>query len=112
MGGNRGRSSRRSCTTRGIAHCCASNTGKITREGDCGAIRHRDEAERELRKLGKHVQRTLRGKSEGVGLESLTKRELQVARLVVERKTNPEIAAELFFSSKTIETHLRHIFGN
>jgi DNA-binding CsgD family transcriptional regulator len=41
---------------------------------------------------------------------SLTERELQVARLVVDRKTNPEIAAELFLSQKTVETHLRHIF--
>ena len=44
------------------------------------------------------------------GLESLTERELQIARLVVDRKTNPEIAAELFLSKKTVETHLRHIF--
>jgi DNA-binding NarL/FixJ family response regulator len=31
-------------------------------------------------------------------------------RLVVDRKTNPEIAAELFLSQKTVETHLRNIF--
>jgi len=40
----------------------------------------------------------------------LTSRELQVARLVVDRKTNPQIAAELFLSQKTVETHLRNIF--
>jgi DNA-binding NarL/FixJ family response regulator len=33
-----------------------------------------------------------------------------VARLAVDRKTNPQIAAELFLSQKTIETHLRNIF--
>ena len=44
------------------------------------------------------------------GLAALTERELQVAELVVDRKTNPEIAAELFLSHKTVETHLRNIF--
>jgi DNA-binding CsgD family transcriptional regulator len=41
---------------------------------------------------------------------SLTGRELEVALLVVDRRTNPEIAAELFLSIKTVETHLRNIF--
>jgi DNA-binding NarL/FixJ family response regulator len=33
-----------------------------------------------------------------------------VAELVVDRRTNPEIAARLFLSNKTVETHLRNIF--
>jgi DNA-binding CsgD family transcriptional regulator len=41
---------------------------------------------------------------------ALTARELEVARLVVGRKTNPQIAAELFLSQKTVESHLRNIF--
>jgi DNA-binding CsgD family transcriptional regulator len=36
----------------------------------------------------------------------LTQREREMARLVVDRRTNPEIAAELFLSQKTVETHL------
>ena len=76
-----------------------------------GALRYRDEAERELRKLGRPMYRRTRpGSPAGSGIESLTERELQVARLVVDRKTNPEIAAELFLSKKTVETHLRNIF--
>ena len=77
----------------------------------CGALRWRAEAERELRKLGHRIhRRTPRGKTGAAGLEALTSRELQVARLVVDRKTNPQIAAELFLSQKTVETHLRNIF--
>jgi DNA-binding CsgD family transcriptional regulator len=77
----------------------------------CGALRWRAEAERELRRLGHRVhRRTPRGKAGAIGLEALTSRELQVARLVVDRKTNPQIAAELFLSQKTVETHLRNIF--
>ncbi len=76
-----------------------------------GALRYRNEAERELRKLGRHIHRRTRpGKTDATGVESLTERELQLARLVVDRKTNPEIAAELFLSQKTVETHLRNIF--
>jgi DNA-binding CsgD family transcriptional regulator/tetratricopeptide (TPR) repeat protein len=77
----------------------------------CGALRHRAAAERELRKLGHRIhRRTRRGKTDESGIESLTERELQLARLVVARKTNPEIATELFLSQKTVETHLRNIF--
>ena len=77
----------------------------------CGAVRYRQEAERELRKLGRHVHRRTRsGNLDGAGVETLTQREVQVARLVVDRRTNPEIARELFLSVKTIETHLRTIF--
>jgi ATP/maltotriose-dependent transcriptional regulator MalT len=76
-----------------------------------GSLRYRDQAERELGKLGRRVHRRTRpGKTDGKGIETLTARELQVARLVVDRKTNPEIAAELFLSNKTVESHLRNIF--
>ena len=55
----------------------------------CGAPRHRDAAERELRKLGRHIhRRTRRGSADATGIDSLSQRELEVARLVVDRKTN------------------------
>jgi predicted ATPase/DNA-binding CsgD family transcriptional regulator len=75
-----------------------------------GALRYRAQAERELRKLGRTIhRRTAHGTAAG-GIASLTKRELQLARLVVDRKTNTQIADELFLSRKTVETHLRNIF--
>lgn len=77
----------------------------------CGAFPYRDAAEHGLRKLGHRVYRRTRpGGAPGTGVGSLTQRELQVARLVVDRRTNPQIAAELYLSQKTVETHLRNIF--
>ncbi len=34
-----------------------------------------------------------------------------MAALVTARKTNREVAAELFLSEKTVESHLRNIFA-
>ncbi len=74
-----------------------------------GAHRERDATRRELRKLG--VRREARGPAAGEsGVASLTKRELEISNLVTDRKTNKEIAAELFLSEKTVESHLRNIF--
>ena len=75
-----------------------------------GSARYLAAAERELRKLGRHIHRRTRPADADAGIGSLTGRELEVARLVVDRKTNPEIAAELFLSQKTVETHLRNSF--
>jgi ATP/maltotriose-dependent transcriptional regulator MalT len=79
----------------------------------CGAPAQRDAAERELGRLGLRPHRRTRpgARGAGSGIESLTGRELEVARLVVDRKTNSQIAAELFLSPKTVESHIRHIFN-
>ncbi len=77
-----------------------------------GAVRFRDAAERELRQLGEHIHRRSRAANgHGTGVESLTERELEIARRIVDRRTNREIAEELFLSPKTVETHIRNIFG-
>ena len=77
-----------------------------------GAVHRRDAAERELRRLGhRRLHRRTRPGSADAGIESLTERELQIARLIVDRKTNPQIAAELYLSRKTVETHVRNLFN-
>jgi DNA-binding NarL/FixJ family response regulator len=77
-----------------------------------GAERYRDQVESQLRQLGHPTthRRSVPGRSDVFGVESLTGRELEVAELVVDRRTNREIAEELFLSTKTVETHMRHIF--
>ena len=76
-----------------------------------GALRTAEEATRELRKLG---QRVGRGGVRGVGqsgIASLSGREREIADLVALGLTNREIAARLFLSEKTIESHLSRAFA-
>ena len=44
------------------------------------------------------------------GWESLTPTELQVAELVAEGQTNPQIAQRLLMGRATVKTHLEHVF--
>ena len=87
----------------------------------CGALADADGAELELAAaraafddLGAEpdvarVDAIAAGRHRG-GSHGLTRRELQVLRLVSAGKTNRAIAAELFLSERTIERHLSNIF--
>ena len=76
----------------------------------CGSVRVRDELRRELRRLGARAEPRGPAASGDSGVGSLSKRELEIANLVTDRLTNKEIAAALFLSDKTVESHLRSIF--
>jgi DNA-binding CsgD family transcriptional regulator len=78
---------------------------------ECNADHHRDRVELELGKLGRRPSRRSRAAKAETGPASLSGRELEVAALVVDRLTNAQIAVKLFLSQKTIESHLRNIFG-
>ena len=75
-----------------------------------GALRDRGEARRQMRQLGARTEPRGPSGAAGGGIESLSRREHEVATLVTARKTNKEVAAELFLSEKTVESHLRNIF--
>ena len=46
----------------------------------------------------------------GEGVEGLSPRELEIARLVVGRKSNKAIAKKLGISARTVSTHLSNTF--
>jgi DNA-binding NarL/FixJ family response regulator len=77
---------------------------------DCGAVRDRDAAARELRRLGRRVARP--GSHRAAGrIGPLTRREREVAELAARGASNREIADELFISPKTVEAHLARTFA-
>jgi len=71
-----------------------------------GAAGFAQRAERELAATGEHVR-----KRDVRPVVELTAQEEQIARLVAEGQSNPEIAAQLFISPRTVEYHLRKIFA-
>lgn len=88
----------------------ADELGRAARYlAECGAARMEAEAVAELRRLGRRVPRR-RPDGHVTGPAGLSPRETQIAELVSRGKTNKEIAAELFLSDRTVETHVSNIF--
>jgi ATP/maltotriose-dependent transcriptional regulator MalT len=76
-----------------------------------GATRERGQTRHELRRLGARAEPRGPSGADGGGLDSLSRREREVADLITARKTNREVAADLFLSEKTVESHVRNIFA-
>ncbi|MGI8329090.1 ATP-binding protein [Actinomadura scrupuli] len=77
---------------------------------ECGARTLHAVAVREQRRLGVRVPGK-GGRGRGGGSHGLSRREQEVAMLVVEGHTNQQIAEKLVLSIRTVETHLSHVFA-
>jgi DNA-binding NarL/FixJ family response regulator len=71
----------------------------------CGAAGLAERARTELHATGARPRRLVR-----TGADALTPSERRVAELAAGGRTNREIAAELYVTVATVETHLRHAF--
>jgi DNA-binding CsgD family transcriptional regulator len=72
----------------------------------CGATRLADRARTEPTASGARPRRP-----RVTGRDALTARELRVAHLVAEGRTNAEVAQSLFVTTNTVDTHLSHVYA-
>lgn len=79
--------------------------------GRIGAAWDSQRARSRLRALGVRTGAVTHRSRPESGWEALTPAELKVAALVAQGHSNPEIAAELFLSPRTVQTHVSHILA-
>jgi DNA-binding CsgD family transcriptional regulator len=76
-----------------------------------GALRLRDDAARDLRRLGSRVSADGRRAARGRSDAELTERERDIAELVATGSSNKQVAAMLFLSEKTVENALTRVYA-
>jgi DNA-binding CsgD family transcriptional regulator/tetratricopeptide (TPR) repeat protein len=109
----------RACELTGDAHSRRGSNGdgiaclreSIEIYDGLGAARDVARVEASLRALGAPRGRRGPRRRPDTGWESLTPTESSVAQLVADGLRNRDIAARLFISRRTVETHLTHVFG-
>jgi DNA-binding CsgD family transcriptional regulator len=79
--------------------------------GRGGALRLRDAAARELRRLGTRMAADGRRAAHRPGRDRLTEREREIAELVADGRSNKQVAAALFLSEGTIENALTRVYA-
>lgn len=84
--------------------------GASSRYARLGATLDLRRAAARLRRFGIRPPGTA-ARRPATGWAALTPTELTVARLVAEGRSNPDIAAELFLSRNTVQTHVSHILA-
>jgi DNA-binding CsgD family transcriptional regulator len=86
-------------------------TGTARLYDDLGAAWDLRRADARLRRYGIRRGRGGRRAPAGQGWDALTPTEAKIARLVAAGRSNPDIAAELFLSRNTVQTHISHILA-
>ncbi|HEX6352825.1 helix-turn-helix transcriptional regulator [Actinophytocola sp.] len=103
----------------GVAECAAGQVADgvallkdaLTEYAGIDAKRDVRRVRGRLQALGVRTGGTRGGRRAKTGWASLTESELRVARLVAQGNTNRQIAASLFLSPHTVDSHIRHVFA-